>query len=101
MDGIIINAPGFQTSIQDRGRFGLQWSGMCPAGAMDMHSLSIANILVGNSRGEAGLEVTMIGPDMTFTADTSLPSQAPIFRRRSTALRFLCTRPPACVRDSG
>ena len=69
MDGIIINAPGFQTSIQDRGRFGLQWSGMCPAGAMDMHSLSIANILVGNSRGEAGLEVTMIGPDMTFTAD--------------------------------
>ena len=55
MDGIIINAPGFQTSIQDRGRFGLQWSGMCPAGAMDMHSLSIANILVGNSRGEAGL----------------------------------------------
>ena len=69
MDGIIINAPGFQTSIQDRGRFGLQWSGMCPAGAMDMHSLSIANILVGNSRGEAGLEATMIGPDMTFTAD--------------------------------
>lgn len=69
MSGLIINTPGLQTSIQDRGRFGMQWSGMCPSGAMDMHSLSVANILVDNACGEAGLEVTIMGPDITFTAD--------------------------------
>ena len=53
MAGIFINLPGAQTSIQDKGRFGYQSYGMCPSGAMDMRSLMIANILVGNScRGQ-------------------------------------------------
>lgn len=69
MDGFFVNIPGAQTSVQDEGRFGYQWSGMCPSGAMDMHSLRIANILVGNKMNEAGLEVTLTGPDMTFMTD--------------------------------
>lgn len=69
MGGFIVNSPGAQTSVQDRGRFGYQWSGMGPSGAMDMHSLSLANILVGNERGEAGLEVTLAGPNLTFCED--------------------------------
>ena len=69
MDGFYVNFPGAQTSVQDEGRFGYQWSGMCPAGAMDMHSLRIANILVGNDRNEAGLEVTLVGPELHFLVD--------------------------------
>lgn len=69
MDGFYVNFPGAQTSVQDEGRFGYQWSGMCPAGAMDLHSLRIANILVGNDRNEAGLEVTLIGPELSFLTD--------------------------------
>ena len=69
MDGFYVNNPGAQTSVQDEGRFGYQWSGMCPSGAMDLHSLRIANILVGNEMNEAGLEVTLIGPDITFKED--------------------------------
>ena len=42
---------------------------MCPAGAMDLHSLRVANILVGNQRNEAGLEVTLIGPELEFLTD--------------------------------
>lgn len=69
MKGIYINTPGLMTSVQDDGRFGYQWSGICPSGAMDMHSLRLANILVGNDMDEAGLEITVIGPDITFQVD--------------------------------
>lgn len=69
MDGFYVNFPGAQTSVQDEGRFGYQWSGMCPAGAMDLYSLRVANILVGNDRNEAGLEITLIGPELKFLVD--------------------------------
>lgn len=69
MAGIFINLPGAQTSIQDKGRFGYQSYGMCPSGAMDMRSLMIANILVGNSCTEAGFEITLTGPEIIFQED--------------------------------
>lgn len=42
---------------------------MVVAGAMDPISLQVANILVGNPRGEACLELTFLGPKLEFTAD--------------------------------
>ena len=69
MEGITVISPGMLTSVQDKGIFGYQWSGICPAGAMDLFSLRVANILVGNELDEAGLEVTILGPSLSFETD--------------------------------
>jgi antagonist of KipI len=37
---------------------------------MDPVALSLANALVGNARGEAALEITVIGPELAFEEDT-------------------------------
>lgn len=54
--------PGVLTTVQDLGRIGYQQYGVPVSGAMDTYALQMANILVGNPRAEAGLEVTLIGP---------------------------------------
>lgn len=61
---------GLLTTIQDKGRTGLQQYGMPVAGAMDDFSLRIANLLVGNMENEAVLEATLAGPEMQFNAST-------------------------------
>lgn len=58
---IHIEKPGMLTTVQDLGRRGFQQYGVIVSGAMDDYSLQLANILVGNTRGEAVLEVTMGG----------------------------------------
>jgi len=67
--GLTVISPGALTSIQDEGRFGHQRIGMSPAGAMDLHSLRLANILVDNDMGEAALELTFLGGKFKFTED--------------------------------
>jgi antagonist of KipI len=62
--------PGLLTTMQDRGRHGFQRVGLCPGGAMDQVSLSLANALVGNALDEAALEITVIGPEIEFQEDT-------------------------------
>lgn len=61
--------PGLLTTLQDLGRHGYQEYGVVVAGAMDDFSLQIANVLVGNKRGDAGLEVTMMGPTLKVLKD--------------------------------
>lgn len=61
-----IDKAGLLTSIQDKGRWGYQQFGMSVAGAMDLFSLAIANLLVGRDRGDAALECTFLGPDLSF-----------------------------------
>ena len=68
MGGIMVHSPGLLTTVQDRGRFGYQRFGMPVSGAMDIFSLRIANLLVGNPMGSACLEVTLTGPEITFDA---------------------------------
>ncbi len=65
--GIYIQNPGFLTSVQDRGRFGLQKDGVSPSGAMDLHSMRLANLLLDNDMDEAVLETTFMGPEILFT----------------------------------
>lgn len=67
--GLNVISPGALTSIQDEGRFGHQRIGMSPAGAMDLHSLRLANLLVDNDMGEAALEMTFLGGKFQFTED--------------------------------
>lgn len=69
MGKIKIHNQGFLTTVQDLGRFGFQQFGMPVAGAMDSHSLKLANYLVGNDIGEACLEVTFLGPEIEFLSD--------------------------------
>jgi antagonist of KipI len=61
--------PGLLTTVQDRGRFGLQHLGVVPCGAMDPVALELANGLVGNRAGEALLEITVLGPEIAFESD--------------------------------
>lgn len=51
--------PGLLTTVQDGGRWGYQQYGMVVSGAMDPFAMQVANVLVGNDRDEAGLEITM------------------------------------------
>jgi antagonist of KipI len=54
------------TTIQDRGRWGHQASGVPVAGPMDRDSHEAANAAVGNPRDAATLEVTLAGPELRF-----------------------------------
>lgn len=66
MSSLIINNPGLLTTIQDAGRIGYGQYGIPSAGAMDILSLQLANILVGNDRYEAAIEITFMGPEIEF-----------------------------------
>jgi antagonist of KipI len=58
--------PGAHTTVQDLGRWGHQASGVPVAGAMDPFAHRLANLLVGNPRDAATLEVTLVGPAIQF-----------------------------------
>ena len=64
-----ILTPGLQTTVQDRGRFGYQSAGIGVSGAMDQDAYAAANYLVGNHRGEAALEMTLLGASIQFDGD--------------------------------
>src|SRR5262249_40480427 len=62
--------PGLETSIQDYpGRIGFWNQGFPPSGPMDSWSFRLANLLVGNEAGAAGLEVQYMGPTFKFERD--------------------------------
>jgi len=61
--------PGPQTTVQDLGRAGQLRYGIPPSGPMDVRAFVIANRLVGNADGAAGLECTLMGP--RFTVQTA------------------------------
>ena len=61
----VIN-PGFQTTIQDLGRFGYAHLGISSSGAADALSLRIGNLLVGNPEDAPALEMTLVGGEFEF-----------------------------------
>lgn len=68
MTRLEILAPGLISTVQDwPGRTGYWGVGVPPSGAMDDHSLRLANIAVGNPEGSAGFECTKGG--LRFRAD--------------------------------
>ena len=95
---------GMLTTVQDLGRYGYKRYGVPVAGAMDPFALQAANALVGNSLGEAVLEITIVGPTLRATescliavtgADLSfwvngrpLPSWMAVFVRRGWIIEF-------------
>jgi biotin-dependent carboxylase-like uncharacterized protein len=62
--------PGLETSVQDYpGRIGYWNQGFPPSGPMDSWSFRLANVLVRNDRGGAGLECQYMGPTLKFQRD--------------------------------
>ncbi len=60
---------GTQTTVQDwPGRLGAWHVGVPPSGPMDALSFRLANRLVGNPADAAGLECTVVGPTLRFSA---------------------------------
>ncbi len=69
---IVIRKPGMLATVQDLGRHGLRERGICPGGALDTLALTLANRLVGNADGAAGLELTMGGCELLFETATRI-----------------------------
>lgn len=61
MTGLRVIAAGPLTTVQDLGRPGYAAIGVSGSGALDRGALRLANRLVGNSEGAAGLEITVGG----------------------------------------
>ncbi len=95
---------GILDSIQDAGRFGFQHLGINPGGAMDPFAMQVANILVGNARDEAVLElhfpasvflfrepalIALSGADFSATVNAEpVPSLHPLIIGRNDVLQF-------------
>jgi antagonist of KipI len=62
----IVQRAGFLTSVQDLGRTGFRQFGVSTSGALDPFALRVANLLVGNDEGAAGLEITLGGLQLQF-----------------------------------
>jgi len=66
MKGILVQAPGLFTTVQDLGREGFGPMGVSASGAADAISLRIGNRLAGNAEGAAALEMTLVGGTFIF-----------------------------------
>src|SRR5947207_6188119 len=55
----LVRSAGFLSSVQDLGRTRYRESGVSLGGALDSFALRVANALVGNEDGAAGLEATL------------------------------------------
>ena len=67
--GLEVLREGLQSTVQDQGRFGYAHLGVSASGAADNFSLIIGNILVGNPKHYAGIEMTIIGDKYRFKSD--------------------------------
>jgi antagonist of KipI len=64
-----VHRPGLFTTIQDLGRYGFQRYGVPVSGAVDSYAFQVANLLVKNNSNDAGLEITLQGPELEFLHD--------------------------------
>ena len=73
---LICDSPGMLTTVQDGGRWGHQGEGMPVAGAMDLQSMRIANVLAGNGENDSCLEVSLLGPRLTVAGGEGVAAVA-------------------------
>jgi antagonist of KipI len=70
MAAIKVIKAGLLSTVQDAGREGYQQYGVPVSGVMDRYAYRVGNILVGNQKGEAVIEVTMMGFAAEFIEET-------------------------------
>lgn len=63
-DALLVRRAGLQTTVQDLGRPGYGRFGVPLSGAMDTESLRLGNRLLDNPAHAAGLEMTLVGPEL-------------------------------------
>jgi antagonist of KipI len=96
--------PGILDTIQDLGRNGYGNWGIGPGGAMDRYAAEVGNLLVGNCKREAVIEVHFPGPQILFEQNTLIaitgadfsptvndeviPRWQPVVARKNTILHF-------------
>ena len=95
--GLHVVRAGMFTTVQDLGRTGHRAEGVPLSGAADALALRLANLLVGNPETAAGLEFTLIGPELEFAHDSivalaggqpgDLPCWQPFVVRSGTRLK--------------
>lgn len=104
MKALKIIKPGFFTTIQDIGRSGLMRYGIPSSGAMDQYSYQLGNLLLGNSKYSASLEiilsglcieaiipvtVAITGADLCpYLNDTMVPLWTPLTLKKGEILHF-------------
>jgi antagonist of KipI len=66
---MIVTRAGFLTSVQDLGRTGFREFGVSTSGALDPFGMRLANLLVSNHEGAAGLEITFGGLQLHLQDD--------------------------------
>ena len=69
---MLVRAPGLQTLVQDRGRWGQAGQGVSASGALDQGAMRRANRLVGNAATVAVLESVAGGLQLQSQGDTVL-----------------------------
>ncbi len=100
---IRVLSPGFQTTVQDLGRFGFAHLGVSASGAADALALRAANLLVGNAENAPALEMTLVGGAFEFDSpavialtgsdfETGLPSWKAVEIPAGAAVRCGATR---------
>ncbi|MGD8992386.1 MAG: biotin-dependent carboxyltransferase family protein [Desulfobacterales bacterium] len=65
-------APGGYTTIQDEGRYGYQQMGIPVSGVLDAFAFHCANLLVGNPKNSAVMEMTVMGPRLEILSSADL-----------------------------
>jgi biotin-dependent carboxylase-like uncharacterized protein len=68
VNAIRVVEPGFETTIQDLGRFGYAHLGVSASGAADTLAVRVGNLLVGNAENAAAIEMTLTGAAFEFTS---------------------------------
>lgn len=111
---------GHLSALQDAGRYGYQYLGINPGGAMDLAAARVANLLVGNDGREAVIElhypassflfnedalIAFSGADFSATInDQPVPLNTPVVVSKYSVLQFLKYISGRCcylaVRDS-
>jgi len=101
---VTIIKPGLLDTVQDLGRYGYSRLGINPGGVMDRYAAQAANMLVGNDRLEAVIEIHFPGAQFLFEQNTlisitgadfsatlndeRLPLWHPIVVRKNAVLHF-------------
>jgi biotin-dependent carboxylase-like uncharacterized protein len=82
---LIVLRAGLHTTVQDGGRWGYQHLGVPVGGALDADALARANLLVGNARDDAALEVTLTGCTLGATGRVQVAVTGAPFQLRRGA----------------
>src|SRR5438094_9868492 len=79
---------GFLATVQDLGRTGYRQFGVSSGGALDLHAMRIANLLVGNDETAAGLEITQRDVRLRFEDERVISWCGGVYKA-SVALRSI------------